>query len=187
MAESDESRDFPYISVIEAAQLMGVSKTRMYEYIEENRIPKHMVGGTLVIDRRDLGTIERKPTGRLRKKAPKWRTYHGGGDVFATEIRVQIRAELREQIKQVTGSIATRLKGEDEKGDRLTLKGSIARYVLSDHSEPYRVSIWLIWKDTELPDKETHEREMEEFKNALADVLDWSTAEYSEKDGIVYT
>lgn len=166
---------------------MGVSKTRMYEYIEEKRIPKHMVGGTLVIDRRDLGTVERKPTGRLHKKPPKWRTYHGGGDVFATEIHVQIRPELREQIKQVTGSITTRLIGEDEKGDRLTLRGSIGRYVLNDRTEPYRVSIWLIWKDTELPDEKTHEREMEEFRQALADVLDWSTAEYSEKDGIVYT
>ncbi len=49
------------------------------------------------------------------------------------------------------------------------------------------VSIWLVWKDTEMPDKATREQDLESFKVELADVLDWETAKIRTKEGIIYT
>ncbi len=49
------------------------------------------------------------------------------------------------------------------------------------------MSIWLIWKDTEMPDEAIRERNLDTFKAELADMLDWETAEFSIKEGIIYT
>lgn len=50
-----------------------------------------------------------------------------------------------------------------------------------------KIFIWLIWKDTEMPDAATRERDFLAFKAELDDVLDWETAKMTSKEGIIYT
>lgn len=178
-----ENTDIPgvpgYVSVKEAAKLINVSDSRMYEYVREKRLPLHKAGNTYMIAIVDLEQFKRNPTGRLREKPPGWRTYRGGGKLFTTDITVKIRQGQRE-------ALIKRLE-EVRKAKRHTLTGTIARYVLVDRVAPDTVSIWLVWKDSEMPDEATHEQELAALRAELADVLDWETAQVSDKDGIIYT
>ncbi len=69
-------------------------------------------------------------------------------------------------------------------GQRHTFPGTIQRYILKDDASPAKVSIWLVWKDTEMPDEATRERDLKAFQAELADVPDWATAKISTKEGI---
>ena len=64
---------------------------------------------------------------------------------------------------------------------------TIQRYIFKDDISPSEMSIWLIWKDTEMLDNATRDQELTAFKAELADVLNWETAQISTKEGIIYT
>ena len=151
----------------------------MYTYVQERRFPLKKVGHTYLISVEDLEHFKRNPTGRLRKQQPAWRVYKGGGALFTTDIEVQVRPGQQARLVEKLGEI--------RKGKRHTFTGTIARYVLKDRAQPGMVNIWLVWKDTEMPDEGTRQQELAAFKAELADVLDWETARYDEKDGIIYT
>jgi excisionase family DNA binding protein len=168
-----------YVSIREAAKIINVSRTRMYEYVDEGRFPLHKAGNTYLIAQADLANFKPNPTGRLREKPPKWRAYRGGGKLFTTEIEVKIRSDRREQLLKKLEAI--------RKEERHTLTGSIARYILLDRVAPDMLTILLMWKDSEMPDQDIHEQELAAFRAELADVVDWETAQISEKDGIIYT
>jgi len=57
----------------------------------------------------------------------------------------------------------------------------MARYVFKEDTYFTSVSIWLVWKDTEMSDEAIREEELTAFKAELADVLDWETALQSKK------
>ncbi len=59
--------------------------------------------------------------------------------------------------------------------------GTMQRYVFEDDADPSNVTISLIWKDTEMPDESVIQQELSDFKQELADVLDWNTAQYRTK------
>ncbi len=178
-----EKKDVPavpgFVTVREAAKIINVSRTRMYEFVDEGRFPLHKAGSTYLIALADLENFRPNPTGRLRKSPPKWRAYRGGGKLFATEMQVKIRSGQRERLLRKLEAI--------RKEERHTLTGSIARFVLLERAAGDTVTLWLVWKDSEMPDQATHEQEMALFRAELADVLDWDSAEISDKDGVIYT
>jgi len=108
-----------------------------------------------------------------------WRVYRGGSSVLGTEIQVQVRDGKQAQVREKLRAIYA--------GQRHTFPGTIQRYIFTDNASPATVSIWLVWKDTEMPDKATREKDLEAFRAELADVLDWQTAQISTKEGIIYT
>ena len=181
MIMDDDIPDIPgYVSVKEAAKLLGVSASRMYEYVRERRLPLQKAGKTYMIRRESLEEFKPNPTGRIRTKPPEWRVYKGGGLVFVTDIHVHIWAGQQENLIQKLKAI------QEEK--RHPFSGTIARYILKESESPLTsVNIWLVWKDTEMPDESIRQKEFEAFKTELADVLDWDTAQYSTKEGIIYT
>ena len=73
--------------------------------------------------------------------------------------------------------------------DRISQVASatIQRYIFKDDISPSEISIWLIWKETEILDNATRDQELTAFKVELADVLNWETAQISTKEGIIYT
>ncbi len=95
------------------------------------------------------------------------------------DIHVHIREGQQEKLLEKLQAIY--------KGQRHTFPGTIQRYVFKDEKSPPAVSIWLIWKDTEMPDEITREKNLAAFKTELADVLDWETAQISTKESIIYT
>jgi len=44
-----------------------------------------------------------------------------------------------------------------------------------------------VWKDREMPDEAVQQQELDAFKAEFAEVLDWDTAVFSQKEGMIYT
>ena len=168
-----------YISTDQAANILGISKQRVYQYIEEQRLPAFRAGNIILLRKGAVEQFKPHITGRPRKKEPQWRVYRGNSKVLGTDIQVEVRPDKQEQLIEKLRAIY--------KGQRHTLPGTIQRFILLDNSTPSKVSIWLIWKDTEMPDEATREQNLAVFKSELADVLDWDTAQISTKEGVIYT
>ena len=168
-----------YISTDQAAKILGISKQRVYQYIEEKRLPAFRVGNVILLQTEAVKQFKPNITGRPRKKEPHWRVYRGESSVLGTDILVQIRPGKEQQLIEKLRAIY--------KEQRHTFPGTIQRYILKDECSPTTVSIWLIWKDTEMPDESTRERNLAAFQAELNDVLNWGTAQISTKEGIIYT
>ena len=180
MTEYIELPEVPdYISTDQAAKILGISKQRVYQYIEEKRLPAFRAGNVILLRRETVEQFKPNITGRPRKREPQWRVYRGGSTVLSMDIRVQVRPGQQGQLIEKLRTIY--------QGQRHTFPGTIQRYVFKDDSSPATVSIWLIWKDTEMPDEAIRERNLDTFKAELADMLDWETAEIIIKEGIIYT
>ncbi len=178
-----EEEDFPaipgYVSIKEAAKLIGISTPRMYGYVREKRISALKAGKTLMIPVEAVEQFQLNPPGRLRLKSPDWRVYNVRTKLLSMDIEVQVllgqQALLTEKLHAI------------QQNNLHTFPGTLARYVLKDSPSFTTVSIWLIWRDTEMPDEATRERDLEAFKAELSDVLDWETAQISFKEGLIYT
>lgn len=181
MIMDDDIPDIPgYVPIKEAAKLLGVSPSRMYEYVRERRLPLQKAGKTLMIPIDALQQFKPHPTGRTRRKAPDWRVYKGGGSVLATDIHVNVRSGQQERALQKLKAI------QEEKRHAFT--GTIARYIMKEQGSSFpALHIVLVWKDTEMPEEAVRQQEFEAFKAELADVLDWDTAQISLNEGIIYT
>jgi excisionase family DNA binding protein len=180
MTKNNDIPDIPgYVSIKEAAKLLNISSSRMYEYARERRLPLHKAGKTYMISTESLKDFKPNPTGRMRIKPPEWRVYRGGGNVLTTEMQVHVRSGQQKKLVDTLKVI--------QEENRHPFSGTIARYILKDNEMFTSVTIWLVWKDNEMPDEATRERELSAFKDELADVLDWETASYSMKEGIIYT
>ena len=180
MTEYFELPEVPdYISTDQAAQILGISKQRVYQYIEEKRLPAFRAGNVILLRKEAVQQFKPNITGRPRKKEPAWRVYRDGSRLLGTDIQVQIRPGKQDELVEKLKAIY--------KGQRHTFPGTIGRYVFKDDVFPAAVSILLIWKDTEMPDEEEREKILAAFQAELADVLNWETARVTTKEGIIYT
>ncbi len=68
--------------------------------------------------------------------------------------------------------------------DQLLFPGTVIRYVAGKAKDPQHIEIVLIWRSSVMPNEAERERELEAFRQALADVVDWDTARY--EDDVVY-
>ena len=180
MTEYVELPEVPeYISTDQTAKLLGISKQRVYQYIEEKRLPAFRAGNVILLQKEAVEQFKPNITGRPRKREPQWRVYRGGSTVLSTEIHVRVRAGKQQQLLEKLEAIY--------KKQRHTFPGTIQRYVFKDDSTPTHISICLIWKNTEMPDEATRESHLAAFQAELADVLDWETVHVEMKEGVIYT
>jgi len=175
--ESVNRRDF--LTTNEAAKQLGVSYYTVYEYIREKRLVAEMVSGVYIIPKKAVEEFKAKPTGRTRVRPPSWRVYRAGAQVRGLDIAVQLRAGQQARLRE-------KLQHLLEKQDYL-FHGTMQRYVFEDEADPSHIIISLIWKDTELPDESVLDQELDRFKDAFDDVLDWSSARYTQKRAIIHT
>ena len=180
MAESTNGPDLSnYVSVKEAADILGISSKRVYAYIESKRLEAFKPGRDYFIPKEAVKQFALRAAGRPREKTPLWRVYNNDVTLVSLSIQVRLRPDKQEGFEQRMKSIY-----EDESH---LFVGTIQRYILKDKNPPHIVNILLFWKDIDLPDEAIREQELAAFKNELADVVDWETAQYSYKEGIIYT
>ncbi len=175
--ESVNRRDF--LTTNEAAKQLGVSYYTVYEYIREKRLVAEMVSGVYIIPKKAVEEFKAKPTGRTRVRPPSWRVYRAGAQVRGLDIAVQVRAGQQARLLE-------KLRRLLEKQDYL-FHGTMQRYIFEDEADPSHIIISLIWKDTELPDESVLDQDLDSFKDAFADVLDWSSVRYTQKRAIIHT
>ena len=158
-----------YVSVKEAADLLGISDKRVYYYVTTGRLSAQRVGNTLVLPLEKVKQFKPGSSGRRIKISP-WRSYKGHSTLLITEIRAQIRIGQHDRL-------IGKLQAIEQEHVHL-FPGTVARYVSQDDSSCTAAHILLMWKDTEMPDELARLNDMTAFQDALADVLDWETATF---------
>jgi excisionase family DNA binding protein len=180
MSEDLPSLDIPgYISLKEAARLLGLSESRVYQYIQEERLSAAKLGRNIVLPLKEVQAFKPDIPGRKRKTPPSWRRLKVGGPLLTTTMHVQVREGQQKKLEKVLQEI--------EQEDRYTFPGTVARYVSKHATSPASVSIFLVWKKSEIPNGDAKAKALEEFQAKLADILDWSTAQYMEGEAIIHT
>src|SRR5579864_3154626 len=92
----DDNVDFPnipgYVSVKDAARILGLSPRTVYDYVDEGRLRSARLADVIAIPVEELTKFKREPSGRPRKNTPLWRMSSGENEQFMTLILVQVRA-----------------------------------------------------------------------------------------------
>jgi excisionase family DNA binding protein len=168
-----------YVSIREAAEMLGVSDKRVYQYVMSGRLPAQRVGHILILPIEEVKQFKPSPSGRVRTKAPSWRVYRSRGKLLATDIHVQVRAGQQEELVEKLRAI--------QRADRHTFPGTIARYVIKGNDVLTTLQVLLIWKNTEMPEESIRQQDLAAFQEEMADVLDWETARYNTNEAIIHT
>lgn len=180
MVKENEAFPIPgYIVAEEAAQMLGVSKNRLHQYIREGRLAAIRVGKSYLLQAEDVARFKANPTGRTRTQPPAWRVYKGGGRVVVTEIDVQVRSGQQQQLAEKLQAI--------QAANQYTFPGTIARYIVQGDEQLSSVHIVLVWKTTEMPDEAARQSYLATFQAELADVLVWKTAQVQTNQAILHT
>ncbi|HLZ57352.1 MAG TPA: helix-turn-helix domain-containing protein [Ktedonosporobacter sp.] len=173
---SDEIIDFPelpgYLSMKEAARMLGIAYTTLHGHVMEGRIKAMRVGGATVIPVEEVKKFKPNVTGRPRTTVPIWRIAPEDNLLFQVSIFVRVRRGKQKAFRERLEEI----RAEKEH----LFAGTVARYIMTSEKEPDLVQITLIWRSSVMPEKETRELALEAFRQTLDEVLDWGTARYDE-------
>ena len=168
-----------YLSVSEAAQRLGVSKRRVYDFLDEGRLEGVKSGNMIMLAEESVERFKPQINGRQRTVTPLWRMSDGENTRQILSIVVQLRAGQQ-------GRFMERL--QRLKQEKLHLfPGTGDRYIAEDDASPGMIEIQLRWKQGDMPDEVTREKALEAFRELFADVLDWQTAQYQMKTMLLHT
>jgi len=176
-------KDFPaipgYVSIKQAAQMLGISDKAVYRYIELGRLEAVRSVNSFLVPEEAVNRFKLNPPGRVRTNSPAWRKYNPRSKLLTTELRISVRPGQQQRLVEKLETM--------RKEKRHTFPGTIERYLIKEDEDFTKVKLWLIWKDTEMPDKEMRSQHLEAFKADLADVLDWETVQDSSGEALLYT
>jgi excisionase family DNA binding protein len=180
MADIHEFPDIPgYVSIKQAAQMLGITDKRVYRYIDIGRLPAYKASGVFLLSEEDVKQFKLNPPGRIRTSPPRWRVYSRRSKVISIEIRVHVRAGKQTELQQKLKAI--------QQANRHTFPGTIARYVIKGDEALTSVHFVLFWKDTDMPDETARQHNLKALQEELADVLDWEKAIYHTNETLMYT
>jgi excisionase family DNA binding protein len=180
MSEYDARPSLPgYVSVKEAAKILGISDKRVYEYIDEGRLPSVWAADVIMIPMDEVKKFKRRTSGRPRKSIPAWRISSGENMQFMTSILVRVRSGQQDAFIQKLEEV--RREGQH------TFPGTVARYIAESETVPGQIQISLIWRGTVMPNEVEQEQSLEALRRTLADVLDWDTAQYNKGKLLMHT
>ncbi len=168
-----------YVSIKEAAKMLGVSDKRVYAYIEDGRLPAVRAAHVIMIPIEEIKKFKPKISGRPRKNTPAWRTSPEDNMLLTTSIFVTVPANQRERLQR-------RLEELKQEGEYV-FPGTAARYIIWSKTHPGALEILLIWRSTTMPEEAERAEALNQFQQALADVLDWKGARYDEGQILLHT
>lgn len=168
-----------YVSIKEAAEMLGLSPSRVYEYVEDGRLSSVRAAHVILIPLEEVKTFKPNIAGRPRKSVLRWRISPENNMLLATSIIVQVRSdhysELMKKLEEIRYS------------DKYLLPGTVARYIIRSETLPGQVEFSFIWRSTIMPNEMARKKALDDFQQSLADVLDWSTAQYKEGQVLMHT
>jgi excisionase family DNA binding protein len=168
-----------YVSIKEAAKMLGVSDKRVYAYIEDGRLPAVRAAHVIMIPIEEVKKFKPKISGRPRKNTPDWRTSPEDNMLLTTSIIVPVQDNQREKVQR-------RLEELRQKGEHV-FTGTVARYIIWSKTRPGTLEILLIWRTTTMPEEAERAEALERFRRSLADLLNWSDARYDEGQILLHT
>ena len=167
-----------YLSVKEAARLLGVSERSVYGYIESGKLPGARIGSMMVVEQDRVAQYQRRAPGRVRTKAPVWRVPPEQNLQYLTTITVPLRRGQSERLEQ-------KLCEMRATGTHL-LPGTSARYIVRSQENPEEVQIVLVWRAALMPPAEEREAALAALRADLSEVLAWETAVYTEGQVVLH-
>ncbi len=168
-----------YVSIKDAAKILGVSDKRVYAYIEDGRLPAVRAAHVIMIPVEEVKKFKPKISGRPRKNTPMWRTSPSDNMLLTTSVFVDILPNQQENLQR-------KLEEIKQVGEYI-FPGTVARYIIGSTTRPEAIEILLIWRSTLIPDESSREHVLQEFRQELADVLDWSNARYNNGEVFLHT
>jgi excisionase family DNA binding protein len=168
-----------YVSIKEAAKILGISDKRVYEFVNEGRLPSMWAADVIVIPLDEVKKFKRRTSGRPRKSIPLWHISSGENAQFLTLIVVQARPEQQNVLMNKLEEI--------RRESRHLFPGTVARFIVESETIPGQVEVVLVWKDIVMPTEAIREQSLAEFREALTDVLDWNTAHYYNGKVLMHT
>ncbi|MFL5701572.1 MAG: helix-turn-helix domain-containing protein [Ktedonobacteraceae bacterium] len=168
-----------YMSVSEAAQRLGVSKRRVYDFLDEGRLEGVKSGNMIMIAEESVERFKPQISGRRRTVTPLWRMSSDENTRHILSIVVQLRAGQQ-------GKFMERLQRLKQEKVHL-FPGTGDRYIAEDDASPGMIEIQLRWKQGDMLDEVAREEALEAFRELFADVLDWQTAQYQMKTVLLHT
>ena len=168
-----------YVSIKEAAEMLGLSPSRVYEYVEDGRLSSVRAAHVILIPLGEVKNFKPNIAGRPRKSVLRWRISPENNMLLSTSIVVQIRSDRHAEL--------IRKLEEIRQGDKYLFPGTVARSIVRSETLPGQVEILLTWRSSVMPDERTREKALADFQQALADVLDWSTAQYNNGTVLLHT
>jgi excisionase family DNA binding protein len=161
-----------YLSIKDAAKALGLATRTVYEYVSEGRIRAVRAADVILIPSEEIAKFKPNIAGRPRTTIPLWRISPTDNALQYTSLRVQAREDKLDEFRRVLDEIR-------RKKDHL-FPGTIARYILGSNQAPGQIEIVLIWRLSIMPDETARQQALETFKQALNDVVDWTTAHYDD-------
>ena len=180
MHVNDDPSGVPgYVSIKEAAEMLGLSPSRVYEYVEDGRLSSVRAAHVILIPLEEVKHFKPKIAGRPRKSVLRWRISPENNTLLATSIVVQVRpdhqAELMKKLEEI------------RQDDDYLFPGTVARFIVQNETSPNQLEISLIWRSTAMPDEMARTQALAAFRQALADVVDWETAYYVNGTVLMHT
>ena len=165
-----------YVDIKEAAKILGVAESSIYRYVQAGRLPAYQAGRNIMIEAEALNQFKPTNTGRPRTNVPIWRITPDESALIQTSITVQVREGKQKPFRQ-------KLEEMRNKKEHL-FPGTVARYIAGSNKQSGHIEITFIWRSSVMPDEATRQEALKAFQDALADVVDWTTARYD--DGTVF-
>lgn len=157
-----------FVSVRDAAKILGVSERSVYGYIEERKLPGFKATNLTVVALKDVQAFKRGTTGRPRTRVPEWRISDNDNVQHMTQVFIRICAGQAEALDRKLEEI--------RKENKHSFPGTVARYVAHSQLDKDAIQIMLIWRGTVMPSEEEREVALNEMRDELKDVLDWNNA-----------
>lgn len=167
-----------YLSVREAASIMGVSERSVYGYIEAGKLPGARIGNIIVVIAEYVYTYERRAPGRMRTTTPPWHMPPQKNLQYLTTITARMypgQSALLERKLQVM-----RVESKHR------LPGTAARFIARNQNDPEEIKIVLIWRSVVMPASEVREASLAAFFDDFADVINWETATRTEGQVLIH-
>lgn len=168
-----------YVSIKEAAKILGISDKTVYYYVEQKRLAAKWAADVIVIPLEELERFKLQPAGRPRKNTPPWRISSGQNTQHMTIIHVQIKPDHKEALLQKLETIRQR-------GEHL-FPGTVTRSIANSETQPDQIIIVLTWRIAVMPDENSRKMTLTALQQSLEPELDWNTATYNESTILMHT
>ena len=167
-----------YLSVREAASIMGVSERSVYGYIEAGKLPGARIGNIIVVIAEYVYTYERRAPGRMRTTTPPWH--------MPPQKNLQYLTTITARMYPGQGALLERKLHAMRVESKHRLPGTAARFIARNQNDPEEIKIVLIWRSVVMPPSEVREASLAAFYADFADVINWETATRTEGQVLIH-
>jgi excisionase family DNA binding protein len=176
-ASSEQSIMTEYISVGEAAKILGLTTRTVYWYIEMGKLPCTRIDTSLLLRIEDVTAFQRRAPGKIRTGSPRWRLPPEPNALSLTIITVQVRPGQR--------TVLTERLAEMHRENRYTFPGTAARYIMTNQRDPNEITVILVWR-LAISSAQTRRKALKAWMADFADVFDWDTARTQSGQGLLH-